>query len=92
MIYYGNSLSATLPNTLDGLPAHWIAQIHQLCVAGEEGGSTTMVALFLLVGVFVACCHISLTSSYVEKWYKITLRKRLRMLLSLPHWSAPHHG
>jgi hypothetical protein len=41
---------------MDGSPACWIALIHQLLhdVAGEEGGSATMVAVFLpvlLVGV-----------------------------------------
>ena len=41
---------------MDGSPARWIALIHQLLhdVAGEEGGSATMVAVFLpvlLVGV-----------------------------------------
>lgn len=49
MIYYRNSLSATLPNTLDGSHACWIVRIHQLHVAGEEGRSATMVAVFLPV-------------------------------------------
>ena len=34
---------------MDGSPARWIALIHQLHVAGEEGGSATMVAVFLPV-------------------------------------------
>jgi hypothetical protein len=33
---------------MDGSPARWIALIHQLHVAREEGGSLTMVAVFLL--------------------------------------------
>ena len=44
-----NFLSATSPDTMDGLPARSIALIHQLHVAGEEGGSATMVAVFLPV-------------------------------------------
>ncbi len=55
MIYNCYSLSATSPNTLDGLHVCWIMWIHQLHVAREEGGSATiMVAVFLpvfLVGV-----------------------------------------
>ena len=43
MIYYVNSSSATSPNTMDGLPARWIMLIHQLHVAGEEGGSATIL-------------------------------------------------
>ena len=39
----------------------------------------------------VAACRISSSSLYVEKCYKITSRKRLRMLLSVPHWRAPNH-
>jgi hypothetical protein len=39
---------------MDGLPARWIVWIHQLHVAGEEGGSATiMVAVFLPV---LVCC------------------------------------
>ena len=53
MIYSVNSSSATSPNTMDGSPARWIALIHQLHVAGEEGGSATMVAVFLPV---LVCC------------------------------------
>jgi hypothetical protein len=34
---------------MDGSPARSIALIHQLHVAGEEGGSATMVAMFLPV-------------------------------------------
>ena len=46
MFCYVNFLSATSPNTMDGSPARSIALIHQLHVAGEEGGSATMVAVF----------------------------------------------
>ncbi len=38
---------------MDGSPAHWIVLIHQLHVGGEEGGSATMVAVFLPV---LVCC------------------------------------
>jgi hypothetical protein len=54
MVCYINFLSSTLPDTMDGSPALSIALIHQLHVAGEEGGSATMVEVFLpvlLVGV-----------------------------------------
>ncbi len=34
---------------MDGSPARWFVLIHQLHVAGEEGGSTTIVAVFLPV-------------------------------------------
>jgi hypothetical protein len=58
---------------------------HQLYVAGEEGGSATMVAVFVPFLGVLACCHISSSSSYVEKWYEKTLtlenhRKLLKML------------
>ena len=49
MVCYVNFLSATSPDTMDGSPACSIALIHQLHVAGEEGGSATMVAVFLPV-------------------------------------------
>jgi hypothetical protein len=49
MIYYRNSLSVTSPNILDGSPARSIVPNHQLHVGGEEGGSATMVAVFLPV-------------------------------------------
>jgi hypothetical protein len=49
MISYVNSSSATSPNTMDGSPARSIVPNHQLHVAGEEGGSATMVAVFLPV-------------------------------------------
>jgi hypothetical protein len=57
MIYYRNSLSVTSPNILDGSPARSIVPNHQLHVAGEEGGSATMVAVFLpvLLPVLVCC-------------------------------------
>ena len=53
MICYVNSSSATSPNTMDGSPARWIALVHQLHIAGVEGGSATMVAVFLPV---LVCC------------------------------------
>ncbi len=53
MIYYHNFLSVTSPNTMDGSPARWIALIHRLHVAGEEGGTATMVVVFLPV---LVCC------------------------------------
>jgi hypothetical protein len=49
MVCYVNFLSVTSPDTMDGSPACSIASIHQLHVAGEEGGSATMVAVFLRV-------------------------------------------
>jgi hypothetical protein len=69
MIYYVNSSSATSPNTMDGSPARSIVPNHQLHVAGEEGGSATMVAVFLLVlpvGVvlWLSSCDV-MRSSYV---------------------------
>jgi hypothetical protein len=59
MIYYVNYSSTTLPNTMDGSPARSIVWIHQLHVAGEEGGSATMVAVFLPV----CCCVFALVAS-----------------------------
>ena len=53
MICYVNFLSATSPDTMDGSPARSIALIPHLHVAGEEGGSATMVAVFLPV---LVCC------------------------------------
>ena len=49
MVCYVNFLSATSPDTMDGSPARSIALIPHLHVAGEEGGSATMVAVFLPV-------------------------------------------
>jgi len=63
MIYSVNSSSATSPNTMDGSPARWIALIHQLHVAGEEGGSATMVAVFLPVLPVGVCCGSLLVTS-----------------------------
>ncbi len=51
MVCYVNFSTATLPNTMDRSPARWIVLIHQLHVAGEEGGLATMIAVFLPVGV-----------------------------------------
>ena len=53
MIYYVDSSSTTSPVTMDGSPARSIVPNHQLHVAGEEGGSATMVAVFLPV---LVCC------------------------------------
>ncbi len=53
MVCYVNFLSATSPNTMDGSPTRWIALIHQLHIAGKEGGLATMVAVFLPV---LVCC------------------------------------
>jgi hypothetical protein len=54
---------------MDGSPAHWIALIHQLHIAGEDGGSATMVAVFLPVlpvGVVLWLSSLDVTrSSYV---------------------------
>jgi hypothetical protein len=60
MVCYVNFLSATSPNTMDGSPARSIALIHQLHDAGEEGGSATMVAVFLpVLPVGVVLCFSS---------------------------------
>jgi hypothetical protein len=56
---------------MDGSPARSIVPNHQLHVAGEEGGSATMVAVFL--PVFSCCGWLSLLL-YVEKWYKMAIR------------------
>jgi hypothetical protein len=69
MVCYANFLSSTLPDTMDGSPARSIALIYQLHVAGEEGGSATMVAVFLPVlpvGVVFCLSSRDVTrSSYV---------------------------
>jgi hypothetical protein len=75
----------------------WIALIHQLHVAGEEGGSATMVAVFLPVlpvGVvlWLSSCDVT-RSSYVAvgtKKLKEGPARGLGMLLCVPHWRAPH--
>jgi hypothetical protein len=56
---------------MDGSPAHSIVPNHQLHVAGEEGGSATMVAVFL---PFFLCCGWLSHLSYVEKWYEMAVR------------------
>ena len=63
MVCYVNFLSATSPNTMDGSPARSIALIHQLHVAGEEGGSATMVAVFCRFCRLVWCCASLLVTS-----------------------------
>ncbi len=76
MVCYVNFLSATLPDTMDGSPARSIALIHQLHVAGEEGGLATMVAVFLPVlpvGVVLCLSSRDVTrSSYVAVGTKKT--------------------
>jgi hypothetical protein len=50
---------------MDESHARWILRIHQLHVAGEEGGSATMVAVFLLflpVGVVLWLSSCDVTS------------------------------
>ena len=82
---------------MDGSPARSIALIHQLHVAGEEGGSATMVAVFLPVlpvGVVLCLSSRDVTrSTYVAvgtKKLKEGPARRLGMLLCVPHWRAPH--
>ena len=63
MVCYVNFLSATSPDTMDGSPARSIALIPHLHVAGEEGGSATMVAVFLpVLPVGVVCASLLVTS------------------------------
>jgi hypothetical protein len=72
MVCYVNFLSATSPDAMDGSPARSIALIHQLHVAEEEGGSATMVAVFLpvlpvlpvVVVLWLSSCDVT-RSSYV---------------------------
>ena len=97
MIYYVNSSSATSPNTMDGSPARSIVPNHQLHVAGEEGGSATMVAVFLpVLPVGVVLWHSSYDvtrSSYVAfgtKKLKEWPARGLGMLPSGPPRPAPH--
>jgi hypothetical protein len=63
MVCYVNFLSTTSPDTMDRSPTSWIALIHRLHVAGEEGGSTTMVAVFLPVLPVGVCCGSLLVMS-----------------------------
>ena len=97
MVCYVNFLSATSPNTMDGSPARSIALIHQLHVAGEEGGSATMVAVFLPVlpvGVVLWLSSRDVTrSSYVAvctKKLKEGPARGVGMLPSGPPWPAPY--
>ncbi len=80
MIYYRITSSATSSNTMDGLPACSIVPNHQLHVAGEEGGSATMVAVFLpVLPVGVVLWHSSYDVtrlSYVAFGTKKTRRGR----------------
>jgi hypothetical protein len=81
---------------MDGSPARWIALIHQLHVAGEEGGSATMVAVFLPVlpvGVVLWLLLVTSRSSYVAvgtKKLKEGPARGLGMLPSGPPWPAAH--
>jgi hypothetical protein len=97
MVCYVNFLSATSPDTMDGSPARSIMLIHQLHVAGEEGGSATMVAVFLPVlpvGVVLCLSSRDVTrSSYVAVGTKKLQEgpaRGLGMLPSVPPWPAPH--
>ena len=63
MICYVNFLSATSPDTMNGWPARSIALIPHLHVAGGEGGSATMVAVFLPVLPVGVCCGSLLVTS-----------------------------
>jgi len=82
---------------MDGSPARWIALIHQFHVAGEEGGTATMVAVFLpVLPVGVVLClssHDVTRSSYVAvgtKKLKEGPAWGLGMLRYGPPWPAPH--
>jgi hypothetical protein len=99
MVCYVNFLSATSPDTMDGSPARSIALIHQLHVAGEEGGSATMVAVFLPVlpvGVMLWLSSRDVTrSSYVavgSKKLKEGPARGLGVLHFGPRRRAPHQG
>ena len=83
---------------MGGSPARSIALIPHLHVAGEEGGSATMVAVFLPVlpvGVVLWLSSRDVTrSSYVAvgtKKLKEGPTRGLGMLRSGPPWPAPHH-
>jgi hypothetical protein len=82
MVFYDIFLSATSSDTMDGSPARSIALIHQLHVAGEEGGSATMVAVFLpifLVGVVLWLSSRDVTrSAYVDGGTKKNERRGRR--------------
>jgi hypothetical protein len=78
---------------MDGSPARSILPNHQLHVAGEEGGSATMVAVFLPVlpvGVvlWLSSCDVT-RLSYIAVGTK-KLKEGLGMLPSGPPWPAPH--
>jgi len=76
---------------MDGSPARSNVPNHQLHIAGEEGGSATMVAVFCRFFCVVAGCGISSSSSYVAFGTKKTKGGAGAVLLSVPHWRAPHH-
>ncbi len=59
MVCYVNFLSVTFPDTMDGSPARSIVPNHHFHIAGEEGGSATMVEVFCRFFCVVAGCHIS---------------------------------
>jgi hypothetical protein len=75
---------------MDGSPARSNVPNHQLHIAGEEGGSATMVAVFCRFFCVVAGCGISSSSSYVAFGTKKTKGGAGAVLLSVPHWRAPH--
>jgi hypothetical protein len=77
MVCYVDFLSATSPDTMDGSPTRSIALIPHLHVAGEEGGSATMVAVFLPV-----------LPVLVRKKLKEGPAWGLGMLPSVPPWPA----
>jgi hypothetical protein len=83
MVCYVNFLSATSPDTMDGSPARWIALIHQLHIAGEEGGSATMVAVFLPV---LVCCGWLLHLFELVVCRKMVQNGRLSVVNAVTFW------
>jgi hypothetical protein len=81
MVFYVNSSSPTLPNTIDGSPARSIVPNHQLHVAGEEGGSATMVAVFCR---FFSVVLVVSYLSYVKKWYETAVRPSFNYVTFCP--------
>jgi hypothetical protein len=69
--YYSIFSVTALANPLDGSPARWIGQIHQIHAAGRAYGSATMVGVF--IALFVGCGGWSrdvTSSSYVKSTRK----------------------
>jgi hypothetical protein len=75
---------------MDGSPARWIALIHQLHVAGEEGVSAAMVAVFVPVVVVFWLLSDLFELVVCKKWYKTALRPSITPLLFGPHMRAPY--